>query len=295
MSLEDSLDGVAPPLVTPFDDGAVDEEALAAVVDHALAGGVDALVPCGTTGEFASLDPTERRRVVEATVDAAAGEVPVIAGASATSVAETVAAVEDAAAVGADAALVLPPYYHTGREPGGNERFFEAVLERTTLPIVLYNIPVYTGEPIAVETVSALADRDRVLGIKDSSGDMAYLLSLLRETPAAFRCLQGYDALLVPALRMGVHGGINALANVFPAVYAELLEVAASPRGARLGTEAVVPLFEACSEYGFAPATKAALTHLGVIPDDGVRPPLSRVPPAGRERIGEAVDRALEI
>lgn len=294
MSPEDALEGVAPALVTPFEDGTVDESALTAVVDHALAGGVDALVPCGTTGEFASLGPAERRRVVEVTVDAA-GDVPVLAGASGTSVTETVAAIEDAAAVGADAALVLPPYYHTGREPAGNRRFFEAVLERTTLPVVLYNIPAYTGEPVAVETVVALADHDRVLGIKDSSGDMAYLLSLVRETPAGFRCLQGYDALLVPALRMGVDGGINALANVLPAVYAELLETAGSPRGRRLGAEAVVPLFEACSEYGFAPATKAALEHRGVIPDDGVRPPLSRVPPAGRERIGEAVDRALEV
>ncbi|SFB83287.1 4-hydroxy-tetrahydrodipicolinate synthase [Halobiforma haloterrestris] len=294
LRLRRALEGITCPLVTPMDaDGDLDEDALADLVDHLLAGGIDGLFPCGTTGEFASLAPAERRRVVEIVVDRADGEVPVLAGAAATSVSETVDYVDEAADVGADAAVVVPPYFHPSNDPDGVRQFFDRVADETSLPLLLYNIPACTGEPIPLEVVETLAERESCVGLKDSSGDLEYFLSARERTPEEFLLLQGYDALLVPALRTGGDGGINALSNVAPEAYAELSETAGTERGRRLQS-AVSGLFEACDEYGFAPVTKAALAYRGVIPNDAVRPPLVPVPDDDRSRIETAVDTLLE-
>ena len=296
MSLTQSLCGITCPIVTPFDaeTGAVDEGALESLLEHLLAGGIDGLFPCGTTGEFASLSPEERRRVTKLTVEHADGEVPVLAGAAATSVAETLSAIEDAAEVGADAAVVVPPYFHTANDPAGNQRFFEAVADASPLPLLLYNIPACTGAEIAPETLAAVADHETFVGLKDSSGDLEYFLAAMERTPPEFLLLQGYDSLLVPALRMGADGGVNALSNVYPERYGAALAHATDERGRRLQSDVLTPLFEACGEYGFAPATKTALAHRGVIPTDAVRPPLVSVPEEGRAAIAETVDAALE-
>ncbi|ELY92926.1 dihydrodipicolinate synthase [Natrialba hulunbeirensis JCM 10989] len=299
MTLRQSLTGITCPIVTPFDEtGAVDERALGDLLEYLLAGDIDGLFPCGTTGEFASLSRDERRRVTELTVEQADSEVPVLAGAAATSVDDVLTAIEDAAAVGADAAVVTPPYFHTANAPAGNQRFFETVADESSLPLLLYNIPACTGQEIAPETVAALASRDDVLGLKDSSGDLEYFLETMRRTAdtdadSDFLMLQGYDALLVPALRMGADGGVNALSNVAPEAYADLYETATGGRGAALQT-AVTDLFDACGEYGFAPATKTALEYHGVLPSDAVRPPLVSVPDDGRAAIGRAVDSLVQ-
>ena len=297
MSLTESLRGITCPIVTPFDaeTGAVDEGALESLLEHLLAGGIDGLFPCGTTGEFASLSPEERRRVTKLTVEHADGEVPVVAGAAGTSVAETLSAIEDAAEVGADAAVVVAPYFHTANDPAGNQRFFEAVADASSLPLVLYNIPVCTGRAIAPETLAAVAEHETIVGLKDSSGDLEYTLAARRRTPDDFLLLQGYDSLLVPLLRMGGDGGVNALSNVLPALYGEVFDRADAERGRRLQAVAIAPLFEACTEYGFAPVTKTALAHRGVIPTDAVRPPLVAVPETGQAAIAEAVDAALQV
>ncbi|SDX80229.1 dihydrodipicolinate synthase family protein [Halopenitus persicus] len=291
MNVREQLAGIAAPIVTPFtDEGAtVDEPALVALLEHLEAAGIDAVFPCGTTGEFPSLTGTERRRVIEVTAETV--DVPVIAGAAATNVPETVAAIEAAEAAGADAAAVVAPYFATATAPEGNRRVFEAVLDRSPLPVLLYNIPQCVGTRIEPETVAAVADHERTIGIKDSSGDLAYFSRLVRETPDAFRCLQGYDALLVPALRAGGDGGINALSNVVPRVLRAAFEHAEDPRGRELQQGAISPLFEACTDHGFAPATKAALAHRGVVPNADVRPPL--LPVADRSAIADRVDAAL--
>jgi len=293
MALRDSLRGITCPMVTPFDDGSIDEAALTDLLAHLQAGGIDVVFPCGTTGEFPSLTADERRRVVETTVDHA--EVPVVAGAAATSVGETVAAIDRAADAGADAAAIVAPYFTTANAPEGNRRFFEAVLEESSLPVLLYNIPQCTGQRIESETVAAVAERDDVVGIKDSSGDLEYFLSVLEGTPDDFLCLQGYDALLVPALRMGADGGINALSNVVPEVLREAFEQAEDDRGRQLQRDAIAPLFDACTTHDFAPATKTALAERGVIPSAEVRPPLIGVDDAGRETIGDALEAALAV
>lgn len=291
---DSSFTGVLCPIVTPFADGEVDEEALSSLTEFILDGGVDGLFPCGTTGEFASLAPEQRERAI-ATVVEAAGDAPVIAGAAGTSVPETLARIEDAAAVGADAAAIVGPYFHTANDPEGTQRFFEEIADETALPLYLYNIPMYVGNEIPAATVGSLAEHDSVRGMKDTSGDLSYFLSVDRQTPEEFVLFQGFDTLLVPALRMGSNGGVHALGNVIPEVFAELLDSADTERGATLQREAVAPLFELCVEYGFAPATKAALVHRDVIPTDEVKPPLVELDESATEEIGEAVDRALEV
>lgn len=279
--------------MTPFDEReAVDEDSLAELVETLVSSGIDALFPNGTTGEFASLDPDERRRVLEVVVDAA-DDVPIVAGAGATSVAETLDYVSQAAEIGADAAVIVPPYFHAANAPAGNERFFEAVADEADLPLLLYNIPACTGREIAVETVEAVAEHENVVGLKDSSGDLEYFLTALRRTPDDFLLLQGYDALLLPSLRMGADGGVNALSNAVPEAFAELTETAEAERGTTLQA-AIADLFEACGAYGFAPAAKAALAYRDRLPSETVRPPLVTVPDDGRETIEINVDRVLE-
>ncbi|MBZ6493698.1 dihydrodipicolinate synthase family protein [Natrinema longum] len=293
MAITDSLRGITCPMVTPFDDGSIDDAALTELLEHLQAGGIDAVFPCGTTGEFPALTAAEQRHVIETTVEHA--EVPVVAGAAATSVEDTIAAIDRAGDAGADAAAIVAPYFTTANAPAGNHQFFETVLQDASLPILLYNIPQCTGQRIEPETVAAVAEHDRVVGIKDSSGDLEYFLSVLEKTPAEFLCLQGYDALLVPALRMGADGGINALSNVVPDVLRAAFERADDERGRVLQRDAISPLFEACTTHGFAPATKTALTERGVIPSDEVRSPLVPVDDPGTETIGDALETALAV
>ncbi|MGM0604426.1 MAG: dihydrodipicolinate synthase family protein [Halobacteriota archaeon] len=295
MSLRDQLRGVTPPIVTPFDaDGHVDDASLADLLEFVVDGGVGAVFPCGTTGEFASLTADERRQTIEVSVEHA-GEVPVLAGVAATNVTEAIANADDAAAAGADAAVLTAPYFHTANAPAGDTAFFEAFAAETPLPFLLYNIPSCTGAAIDPDTVASIADHELCLGIKDSSGDFGYFMRILRETPEDFLVLQGFDSLLLPSLRVGADGGINALSNVVPGVMAELVERADADRASTLQHEAVSPLFEHCLNVGFAPAAKAALTHRGVIPDDAVRPPLVSADDAATAEIGALVDAALSV
>ncbi|MFC4437441.1 MULTISPECIES: dihydrodipicolinate synthase family protein [Natrialbaceae] len=293
MDLRNALRGITCPTVTPFDDGSIDESALVDLLEHLHEGGIDGVFACGTTGEFPSLAPEERQRVVELSVDHADG--PVVACAGATSVDETVAHVENAVSVGADAAALVPPYFTAANAPVGNQRFFEAVADATSIPLLLYNIPQCTGRRIEPETVAALAERGGFVGIKDSSGDLSYFQSVIRETPDDFLCLMGYDSLVVPALRMGADGGINALSNVVPGAFRELVDEAETGRGRELQADAIAPLFELCASYGFAQATKAGLVHRGVLSTDEVRPPLVPVDDARADEVGTAVEETLEV
>lgn len=291
--LQTALAGESPPLVTPFHaDGDVDHDALTAVVDHAVTGGVDGLFACGTTGEFASLTAPEQRATIQTVVDAS-GDTPVLAGVASTAMADVVERAEAAADAGADAAVLTPPFFHTAEDPAGVEAFVQQVADRSPLPLVLYNIPGYVGTSFAVETVAAIAERADVLGIKDTSGDLAYTLDLLRATPDDFLVLQGWDTLLLPGLRMGLDGGVNALANVVPEVFGVLLDEPASER-ARRASDAIVDLFDACVEVGFSTGAKAALVQRDVVETAAVRPPLSAPTDADFDRVGTAVSEALD-
>jgi 4-hydroxy-tetrahydrodipicolinate synthase len=287
---------VYPPLVTPFADGGVDADALESLVSTLDDRGVDGFVPCGTTGEFASLGPEEYQAVLETTVDAADGS-RVVAGVADTSVGGVRSRLETAAAAGSDAALLTLPYFHTANDRSGNLEFLRAVADDSPLPLYLYNIPPYVGTRIEPETVAAAAQLEAVRGLKDSSGDFGYFQALARRTPADFELLQGFDSLLVPSLSFGATGGINALANAIPEVFARTTAAVARGdhgRARTLSDEAIAPLFEQCAEHGFAPATKAAAAARGFVPSADVRPPLVALDADARADVEAAVDRALE-
>ncbi|GAD51951.1 4-hydroxy-tetrahydrodipicolinate synthase [Halarchaeum acidiphilum MH1-52-1] len=287
------------PLVTPFDEaGDVDFDSLDAVVDGVLEAGLDGLVPCGTTGEFASLTRATNRTVLERVVSRADGGTSVIAGAGATSVPDTVESLTAAAEVGADAGLVVVPYFHTANAADGNARFLRRVADRSPLPLYLYNIPACTGSEIPVETVVELAGRDDVLGLKDSSGDFGYFTDVLAATPDDFAVYQGVDGQLVPAGLMEATGGINALSNAVPEVFAavrDALNDGDAARARKLHTEALKPLFAFCADHGFAPATKAALVARGRIESDAVRPPLVELDEGARAAVAATVEDALAL
>ncbi|WP_426961920.1 dihydrodipicolinate synthase family protein [Haloparvum alkalitolerans] len=304
MELTDRLRGVTPPLVTPFSNGAVDHDALTAVVEHAVAGGVAGLFPNGTTGEFASLADAERAAVVETAVAAAPADVPVLAGVADTAVADVLAHADRAADAGADAVVVTPPYFHGpngGPEASrgdGLRSFFETVADEATLPVFLYDIPSCTGTAIPTPTALSLAEHPNVVGLKDSSGDFGSFCRLVREAPDDFLVLQGFDNLLYPSLRVGADGGVHALSNVAPEAFADLYAAATAPEAPAENAdgdravalhEAVGTLFDACLDGGFAPATKAALVDRGVLEDDAVRPPLSTLDDDGRRTVAAAL------
>jgi 4-hydroxy-tetrahydrodipicolinate synthase len=264
------------PTVTPFSNGSVDAEGVADIAEFVLDGGADGLVPCGTTGEFASLTLEEYETVVSTSVDAADGA-PVLPGAASTSVPGTLERIDIAADAGADAVLIVLPYYHGANAPEGNERFLRAVLEETSLPIILYNIPSCVGQSIDADLVEAVADHPKIAGMKDTSGDLTHLLDVVRRTDDDFHLFQGWDSQLVPAVSMGATGGINAVSNYLPGLMAEAIDAAAEndmERGRDLQLNHIAPLFNTSLEFGFGPTTKAALVERGVIDDDAVRPPL---------------------
>jgi len=288
------------PLVTPFDDddGDVDLDALESVVGSVVDAGIDGLVPCGTTGEFASLTRAENRAVLERVVATAGEGVPVVAGAGATALADAVESLEVAADVGVDAGLVVVPYFHTENAPGGNADYLRRLADESPLPLYLYNIPACTGSAIRVETVADLAGHDAVVGVKDSSGDFGYFTDLLAATPADFDVYQGVDGLLVPSGLMAATGGINALSNAIPEVFVavrDALDAGEIERARELHREALKPLFAHCTEHGFAPAAKAALCARDRLSTGAVRPPLVALDRDARAAVATTVSDALSL
>ena len=220
-------------LVTPFgEDGAVDEAALGALVDWHVAEGTAGLVPVGTTGESPTLSHEEHERVVEVVVERAAGRVPVVAGAGSNNTAEGVRLIRHAARVGADAALVVTPYYNRPTQ-GGLVAHFTALAEAADLPIVIYNIPARSAVDMAPETMAELARLPGIVGVKDATGDVVRVSRQRALCGEGFVQLSGEDA---SALGFNAHGGVGCIsvtANVAPRLCAafQAADAAGRPRG----------------------------------------------------------------
>ena len=225
---DDALRGVIPPMISPLDEERrADEEALGRVVDHILAGGCSGLFVLGGVGVGAWLNSAQRQGIVRASVRAAAGRAPVLVGVMLPGTAPACEAALQAADTGADALVVGSPYYF-GVDAASQRRHVEAVLAATPLPVLLYNIPQCTHAPLALETVEALADEPRVLGVKDSWGDLTYFQSLLdmKRNRPSFRVLQGHEHVALASLLLGADGLIPGLANVAPRIMVDLLRAA---------------------------------------------------------------------
>ena len=221
------LFGCGTALITPFRaDGALDEAALQAHVNEQIDGGIELLVPCGTTGEASTLSDSEWLRVIELTCATSAGRVPVFAGCTHNS---THTAVKRASRIsqvaGLTGILTANPYYNRpGQE--GQYQHFRAIAESTNLPILLYNIPGRTGANLEPPTVLRLAEIPNIVGIKESSGNMVQITELLTQAPHGFRVFAGDDALALPILALGGAGLISVASNVIPAQMSDMVRAA---------------------------------------------------------------------
>ena len=217
------ISGAIPPMITPTTgELAIDTETLQEFTEFLIQGGVDGLFPVGTTGEFTALGRDQRRTVVETVVNEASGA-PVLAGCGGTAVPSVRTYIEDAANAGADAAVVVTPYYQNGSQES-LIRFYEAVSTDSPLPIYLYNIPQLTGNNLQLGTVATLAGYQNIAGIKDSSGDFNFFIDLLDTVPPSFDVIQGIPTYSIMSLENGADGLIAGPANVFPEAVNELYE-----------------------------------------------------------------------
>ncbi len=264
----DELTGVIPALVSPLkSDGTVDEGAVPRLVKHVLDGGVHGLLALGSTGETASLDETARRKVLSAVVRAAAGRVPVLCGVAQSHLGASRAEVEAAARLGADAALVAPPFYYPMDQPTVLA-YYRQLADHSPLPILLYHIPQFTKVVAEPATVATLAREGTIAGIKDSSRDFEYFEGVCiatRDLPA-FRVFTGSDTMLLPSMAMGGAGTICGAANVAPhwvvRIYDEYRR--ADLAAARKSQDALYQLVLAVRAGVFPAAIKTALQLQGI-------------------------------
>ena len=214
--------GSIPALVTPFKNGAIDRDAFANLIESQISGGSGALVPCGTTGESATLSHAEHREVVELCIEVAGGRVPVIAGAGSNSTREAIELIQHAKTVGADAALGICPYYNKP-DQAGLEAHFRAIDDAVSMPIVMYNVPSRTASDLLPETVGRLAKLPNIIGIKDASNDLGRVSMHAALTQGEqFTQLSGEDPSSLGHRAMGGTGCISVSANVAPDLCAQM-------------------------------------------------------------------------
>jgi 4-hydroxy-tetrahydrodipicolinate synthase len=216
-------EGILPALVTPFtDDGkAVDEERLRALVNRCLELGVHGVVPCGTTGEFVNLTTEEKKSVIKIVVDEVNGKVPVIAGTGASGTDQALEMTKYAKDVGCDAALIVTPFYLKPADRGIYEHY-DTIASKVDMPIILYNIPQCTGLPLPWQMVEDLAQIPNIVGLKDSSGQLSFILAVLEKVRDKINVLCGHDEVVVAALAAGCSGAILASANVIPDIWVQI-------------------------------------------------------------------------
>jgi len=277
--------GAMTALVTPMRDGQVDEAALEALVEWQISEGIDALIPCGTTGESATLTHDEHGKVVRAVVRAAKKRVPVIAGAGSNSTAEAIALSKDAREAGADALLQITPYYNRPTQEG-LYLHFRAIAEAVPLPLVLYNVPARTGCDLLPETIARLCELPSVVAVKEAHGTVQRTQQILSRVGDRLVVLCGEDAINYPLYAVGARGCISVVGNVAPRLIAECWDAHAAGDAARarkLHYESL-PLAEALFSEASPIPSKAALAMMGKIAPD-IRMPLHAMSEAGKAKL----------
>jgi len=279
------FEGVFTALVTPFRDGVVDERALEGLVELQIAAGVDGLVPCGSTGESATLSHAEHRRVVEVVVSAARGRVSVLAGTGSNNTREAIELTLHAKEAGADGALLISPYYVKPTQAGIIEHF-RAVASETSFPLVIYNIPGRTASNILPETMVRLAEIDQVVATKESCGDFQQIAHLMHVAPEDFTVLSGDDWATLPLLSLGGKGVISVVSNVAPAEMVDLVRAFRSGdlERARDTYNRLLPLMDVLFCETNPIPVKAAVALRGLILDE-IRLPLTPLTAPSRERL----------
>jgi 4-hydroxy-tetrahydrodipicolinate synthase len=210
-------------IVTPFRDGRIDENAFRELIEFQIENGTDGIVPCGTTGESATLSHEEHERVIELTIEVVNNRVPVIAGTGSNNTAEAVRLTRHAKNAGADAALLITPYYNKPTQEGLCQHY-KKVAEEVDIPIILYNVPGRTGVNMLPETVARLAEIKNIVGIKEATGDLKQISDVIGLCPKDFLLLSGDDFTVYPTLAVGGKGVISVVANVAPRDMADLCD-----------------------------------------------------------------------
>jgi 4-hydroxy-tetrahydrodipicolinate synthase len=285
--------GLGTALITPFtDSGALDEAALERFVDFQIDGGVDFLVPCGTTGENPALSAAEHRRVVELVTRRANGRVAVLAGAGSNNTARAIELAEQAIDIGADGVLTITPYYNKPT-PDGLRRHFgmqaEAIEKKKTgFPMIMYNVPGRTGLNMTAETTLRMAaEIPNIIGVKEASANLEQIMSVIRGRRDSFLVLSGDDAWTLPLIAAGADGLISVASNEIPRLMSDL--VSAALRGdfaaARAVHYRVLPLLTGNFIESNPIPVKAAMKMLGLTPTDTVRPPLAPLTESNRKKM----------
>jgi len=284
--------GVITALITPFKDGQVDEAAYTALLERQIAGGVHGVVPVGTTGESATVSTEEHKRIVELTVQVCAGRIPVIAGAGGNDTAKVIDLVRHAKVVGADAALVVTPYYNRPSQEG-LFLHYKAINDAVQLPVILYNVPSRTSVDMTNETVERLAKLPNIVGIKDATGDMVRISLMRRVVPSNFSLISGDDPTLLGYMAHGGHGVISVTSNVAPEACVSRYEAAAQGAfdTANQWQDRLVSLDKALFLDNSPAPAKYALNKLGLCAED-VRLPLAPTNAAARPVIDAAMQEA---
>lgn len=265
--------GVFPALVTPFRNGAVDEEAFVSLVERQIAGGVHGLVPVGTTGETSTLSHEEHKRVVELCVSTARGRVPVIAGAGSNSTDEAIELVRHAKAVGAHAALVVTPYYNRPSQEGLYAHY-AAINAEVELPVLVYNVPARTSVDISNDTLARLSKLPNIVGVKDATGDLARASLQRLMCGEDWVMLSGDDLTALGYMAHGGHGCISVSANVAPDLVSTFYNAALGgdwPR-ALYWQDRLIRLHRSLFADASPSPTKFALAHLGLCLEDARLP-----------------------
>lgn len=289
----DWMRGCATALVTPFNrDGSIDEARLRAFVDFQIEGGVQLLVPCGTTGESATMTEEEDRRVIKTVIGAARGRAKVIAGAGSNSTLASIEYSRAARDLGADAVLIVAPFYNKPTQAGLYAHFRTVAESVEGLPVVIYNVPGRTSSNIAAQTALKLArDVENVCAVKEASGNLSQIMEILRARPANFRVLSGDDAMTLALIAVGADGLVSVASNESPDLMSRMVNAALKGEWdeARELHYKLLPLMDAnFIESSPAPA-KAALAMMGLV-EENLRLPLVPVEEATRARLREVLD-----
>ena len=280
-------------LVTPFkDDESLDEAKLKELIEFQIDGGTHGIVPCGTTGESPSLSEEEHDRVIELTVETVNGRVPIIAGTGSNSTVRTLRATEHAAHAGADAALIVTPYYNKPNQQGLYAHYMK-IADSVDIPIIIYNVPGRCGTDILSDTVAQLADHPNIVGLKEATGELKRASELVSMCPDDFVVLSGDDINTLPILSVGGKGVISVVANVAPADIAETCNAFKAGNielARKLHYKTMQLAVDLFIETNPIPA-KTALMLMGKL-NGKLRLPLAPLTPANQETLRQTLEDA---
>lgn len=288
----DWMRGCATALVTPFKgDGSFDEDRMRALVDRQIKGGVQLLVPCGTTGESATMTEEEDARVIATTIEVARGRAKVIAGAGSNSTASAIEYSQRARDLGADAVLQVAPWYNKPTQEGLYAHFSAIAGAVPEMPIMLYNVPGRTSSNIAAQTTLRLArDCENIVAIKEASGNLSQIMGILRERPANFSVLSGDDAVTLPLIALGGEGIVSVASNEIPDLMSRMtnLALAGNWDEARELHYRILPLMEVNFIESSPGPVKAAMAIMGLL-EENFRLPMVPITDKSRDTIRKVI------